>query len=119
MDIRSLKKQGYSDRAIARMSGLHRKTVKKYLEENILPTYKAINRENKLELFKNLIDGWLSQEDYQSTRIHELLIGQGFNGSYSTVRRYVETIKEKRDHVAYIRFETLPGQQAQVDFGDF
>jgi transposase len=104
---------------MARMSGLHRDTVKKYLEDGILPTYKAVNRENKLEAFKGLIDGWLSQQDYQATRIHELLLVQGFEGSYSTVRRYVETLKEKRDHVAYVRFETLPGQQAQVDFGDF
>jgi transposase len=28
-------------------------------------------------------------------------------------------LKAKRDHVAYVRFETLPGVQAQVDFGDF
>jgi transposase len=30
-----------------------------------------------------------------------------------------ENIKEQRDRIAYIRFETMPGQQAQVDFGDF
>ncbi len=31
----------------------------------------------------------------------------------------MKTIKEKRDRAAYIRFETMPGQQAQVDFVDF
>ncbi len=112
MDIRSLAKQGYSMRAIARMTGQHRETIKKYLEEGTLPIYKAVNREGKIEAYKGLIDGWLSQQDYQATRIYELLLIQGFQGSYHTARRYIKTLKEKRDHVAYVRFETLPGQQA-------
>lgn len=119
MDIRSLAKQGYSMRAISRMTGLNPRTVKKYLQEGALPTYKAVNRQSKLEEFKYLIDTWLSQQNYQASRIMELLRNQGFKGSYSTVRRYVKKLKDKRDHVAYVRFETMPGQQAQVDFGDF
>jgi transposase len=119
MDIRSLSKQGYSMRAISRMTGLNPRTVKKYLQENALPTYKAVNRQSKLEGFKELIEAWLKQQNYQASRVMELLRNQGFKGSYSTVRRYVKKLKNKRDHVAYVRFETMPGQQAQVDFGDF
>lgn len=119
MNIRSLEKQGYSKRAIARMVGLHRNTVDKYLTEGELPLYKKVNRKSNLDTFKPLILGWLSQENYQATRIHELLVCEGFEGSYDIVQRYVKTIKEKRDRVAYIRFETMPGQQAQVDFADF
>ena len=119
MDIRSLAKQGYSQRAIARTTGLSRSTVKKYLSDGTLPVYQAANRVSKIAPYKALIDGWLSQENYQATRIHELLLMQGYNGSYTTVRRYVGSIKEQRERVAYVRFETLPGQQAQVDFGDF
>ena len=119
MEIRSLAKQGYSCRQIARMSGLHRLTGKKYLTEDGLPVYKKVARKSKLEPFYSLIQGWLSQQDYQASRIHELVLGQGYQGSYDTVRRYVGSIKEQRDRTAYIRFETMPGQQAQVDFGDF
>lgn len=119
MDIRSLAKQGYTLRAIARMTGKHRDTVKKYLDEKALPVYHPICRASKLEPFKTLIEGWLGQQDYQATRIHELLLAQGFKGSYSIVKRHMGRLKEQRDRVAYVRFETLPGQQAQVDFGDF
>lgn len=119
MDIRSLAKKGHSRRQIAKMTGLNRRTVSKYLEEGTLPVYQQQQRQSKLESFKPLINGWLEQTDYQATRIHEMLIGEGFDGSYSTVRRYVESIKERRARKAYIRFETTPGQQAQVDFGDF
>ena len=119
MDIRSLAKQGYSERQIARMTGLHRKTVKKYLNETRLPVYQKTNRPGKLDTFHDLIEGWLSAQDYQATKIHELLIGQGYSGSYELVKRYVRNVKEQRDRKAYIRFETVPGAQAQVDFGDF
>lgn len=119
MNIKSLKKQGYSKRAIARMTGVHRDTVKKYLEEGELPIYKKNIRQSKLDTYKPLIEGWLSQENYQASRIYELLICEGFEGSYDVVQRHVKTIKEKRDRVAYVRFETMPGQQAQVDFADF
>lgn len=34
MEIWVLKRQGYSNRAIARKLGIHRKTVKKYVEAN-------------------------------------------------------------------------------------
>ena len=119
MDIRSLAKQGYSVRAISRMTGMHRRTVKKYLNEQNIPVYRQTERGGILKPYQDLIRDWLSQQDYQATRIHELLQGQGYTGSYNTVKRYVSGIKEQRDRVAYVRFETLPGQQAQVDFGDF
>lgn len=119
MDIRSLAKQGYTIRAISRKTGIHRKTVKKYLQEQNMPVYQPTKRESILKPYHSLIQDWLSQQDYQATRIHELLQGQGYTGSYNTVKRFVSGIKEQRDRVAYVRFETMPGQQAQVDFGDF
>jgi len=119
MDIRSLAKQGYSQREIEKMTGINRRTISKYLREGALPTYRKINRTSKLEPYYPLIEGWLKEQAFQATRIHELLIAEGFDGAYHTVRRYVKQIKEQRDRQAYIRFETMPGQQAQVDFGDF
>ena len=118
MDIKSLAKQGYKIRHIARITGLHRNTIKKYLE-GTLPVYKKSNRESCLKSYHGLIEGWLQQQNYQASRIYELLQTQGFKGSYDVVQRHVKKLKDKRDQVAYVRFETMPGQQAQVDFGDF
>ncbi len=119
MDIRSLNKQGYSNRQIARVTGVDRRTVGKYLKEDEKPMYKKIKRKSKLDEYKGLVESWLKQEDYQASRIYELLQVQGFAGSYDIVRRHVGKIKKHRDREAYIRYETMPGQQAQVDFGDF
>ena len=119
MDIWSLKRQGFSDSAIARRVGLDRRTVKKYLVNKEFPCYSAVNRKSDLEPYHKLIGDWLSQEDYQATRIHDLVLLQGYKGSYETVKRFVHKVKEKQGRLAYVRFETIPGLQAQVDFGDF
>jgi transposase len=119
MDIWSLNQQGLSNRAIARKLGLHRNTIKKHLEAEGFPRYSIVTRHSGLTPFHGMIKDWLSQDDYQGTRIWELVVQQGFEGSYETVKRFVRTVKEERSRVAYLRFETHPGRQAQVDFGDF
>jgi transposase len=119
MDIWSLKRQGFSNRAIGRRLGLDRRTVAKYVAHKELPKYRTGNRESGLKPYHQMIKDWLSHEDYQATRIHDLVTLQGYTGSYETVKRYVGKVKENRDRVAYVRFETNPGLQAQVDFGDF
>jgi len=119
MEIRSLAKQGYSHRQISVMTGLHRTTVKKYLQEGSLPVYRKKTRVSELEPYYGMINDWLQQQDYRATKVYDLLQLQGYGKSYDVVRRYVKTVKEQRDRTAYIRFETIPGQQAQVDFGDF
>ncbi len=43
----------------------------------------------------------------------------GFSGSYEIVKRAVHAVKEERQRIAYMRFETEPGFQSQVDFGEF
>jgi len=70
MDIRSLAKQGYSMRAIARLTGLHRETIKSYLKEGKLPTYRKQKRKiSVLNPYRSLIEGWLSQQNYQDSKI--------------------------------------------------
>src|SRR3989442_12409014 len=48
-----------------------------------------------------------------------MLRERGFAGSAVQVRRYVRTIRPAARAEAYLRLETLPGEQAQVDWGNF
>ena len=41
---------------------------------------------------------------------------EGYAGSYSSLRRFVARV-EKKSPVVYMRVETAPGEEAQVDFG--
>ena len=63
MERWGLKRQGYSNRAIARKLGLHRETVKKYLETRAFPEYRVVERKSALEptgwFYPELCRNWL------------------------------------------------------------
>jgi len=120
MDIFSLRKQGFSMRAIALKLGIHRNTVKKHLESSMLPSYNKTKRKSsKLDPYRQLVQDLLNEDDYKATWIYDRLRNIGFTGCYETVKKCVRRLKEQNTRLAYIRFETEPGLQAQVDFGDF
>lgn len=52
-----------------------------------------------------------------ATRIHDMLVERGYEGSLRTLRRYVLEARPAARHEAFLRVETLPGEQAQVDWG--
>jgi transposase len=120
MDIIAMHRNGYSIRKIAKLTGIHRRTVKRHLESNSFPTYKKEERKTSiLEPYTQIIRDYLDQDDYQATWIYDRMKRMGYAGSYDTVKIYVRTIKEQKTRLAYARFETEPGLQAQVDWGDF
>jgi len=120
MDIIALHRQGLSQRKIAKKLGFHRNTVKKHIESKALPTYsKSIRQNSILDSFCQLIDDYLAEDAYQATWIFDRLQKSGYQGSYKTVQKFVHSVKDRRRRLAYSRFETEPGLQAQVDCGDF
>lgn len=120
MDIKAMHRNGLSIRKIARATGLHRETVKHHLESDSFPEYhKGKRRESILDPFRKVIENYLEEDDYQGTWIFEKLTRMGYKGSYTTVKKVVRAIKGEKKRIAYIRFETEPGFQAQVDWGDF
>ena len=56
----------------------------------------------------------------RSTRLYDMVEARGYEGSKRQLRRYVKKIRP-RNHAqeAYLRMSTLPGEQGQVDWGDF
>jgi transposase len=93
MDILALDRQGYSVRAIARKLGIHRKTVRKYLEAGGPPVYRKEKRkETILDAYRPAIRDWLAQDSFQATWIYDRLRPLGYTGSYDTVREYVREV---------------------------
>lgn len=121
MDLLLLERKGLSQRQIAEKLGISRNTVKKYTENQGYPEErKTIQRKSLLDPFDGNIEFWLNEDlEYTATWIYDRLCNMDFTGSYEIVKRKVHKIKAERQRVAYMRFETEPGFQAQVDFGAF
>jgi transposase len=120
MDIMALHRQGHSMRFIARKLGLHRNTVKKFILGKRFPEYQREKRSvSILASYVRMIQDWLSQDNYRASWIFERLKPMGYSGGYDTVRKFVRPIKDHQTRLAYLRFETMPGLQAQVDWADF
>lgn len=51
-----------------------------------------------------------------ATRLYDMLRERGYGGSANTVRRYVKPLRPRKIPEAFLLIETLPGEQAQVDW---
>ena len=74
-----------------------------------------------MDPYSDRIEAYLKDDDgnHRATWIYDQLAKAGYTGSYETVKRSVHTVKSREQRLAYVRFETIPGEQAQVDFGEF
>ncbi|MCX4538276.1 IS21 family transposase [Streptomyces sp. NBC_01669] len=120
---------------IARETGLHRQTVRKYLSSQAPPgpprgSSRQGTQARVVTEVAPLIDAMLRAELLiKGTVVHERLVEQyGFAGNYQRVKLYLQ---EARPRIAaelgvgtdelrrlHRRFEVIPGAQAQVDWGD-
>ena len=122
LDIQLLHKQGHTKSEIARRLGLDRRTVQKYIDhpERINQPRKAGTRSSKVDAFTDQIAVYLQEDpEYRASAIYDRLKKSGYTGCYELVKRVVRSLKAEHNRKAYIRFETEPGHQAQVDFAEF
>jgi transposase len=118
-EIQELKRQGLSISQIAAHTGFNRRTVRKYLTHPGIPRYKArVPRPNKLAPFVPFIEQRLAAGVWNAVVLLRELREQGYTGGYTTLKDYLQPKREAARQVAVRRFETPPGQQAQVDWGE-
>jgi transposase len=140
MDVREILRQiraGESDRAIGRNLSINRATVKKYREwaqgegllEDDLPPIEEVQARlsarrsegpppqnvSSVEHYREQVVAWRAA-GVRMAAIYARLQEQGFEGSYSAVRRFVRQVEPPRIDVT-VRVERAPGEEAQVDFG--
>lgn len=117
--IRHMHNQGVPTVRIARELGLDRKTVRKAISEGEHPRGERQSRGSILDPYKGHIKQRLDKYDLTATRILGEIQAQGYPGSYTILRQYVQQLKGAKPKPAFVRFETEPGEQAQVDWSDF
>ena len=119
MKIREYRDKGLTKKATALRLGLDRKTVAKYWEgptdDPEKPRYEQRSKltDPYVEYITDRLDKW---PELTAERIHREIRKRGYTGSERTVRRYVAGLR-KKTYREYKPIETLPGEQAQVDWG--
>jgi transposase len=107
-----------SKKSIARSVGVSVQTVRKILKEDKARSYKRSRQGGgMLSPYKDFIRQRLAAVGYCARSIYEELVDQGYPGSYDTVKLFVRPLRREAQAVATVRFETPPGKQAQVDWG--
>ena len=119
MDIKLMHSQGLSIREIAKRSGRDRKTIAKYLQCQELPKYKPRQpRPSKLDPFKDYLKSRMAEGVFNANRLFSEIKALGYSGGKTILKDFVKPFRPLQKAQAVSRFETKPGEQAQVDFGE-
>ncbi len=104
---------------IARELGLHADTVRATLETARF-NVRTLVRPSQLDPHLDFLRTTLEQYPrLRATRLHEMIVARGYAGSLVQTRRAVRLLRPRPPAEAYLRLSTLPGEQAQVDWGHF
>ncbi len=117
-----------SGRQIAKTLGISRHSVAKALESERAPTY-TLNKPREapqLGSYKARIEelllenrGLPKKQHYTAHKIFQILQGEGYSGSESSVQGYaVQWRKAHRRPATFLPLEFEPGQDGQVDWGE-
>jgi transposase len=119
--IKHLHKEGVPKTRIARELGVNRRTVDRAINGDKEDGNKRESqpRGSILDPYKDYIRRRLDKYDLTATRIQREITEQGYPGSYTILRQYVQQLKKAKPKPAFVRFETEPGEQTQMDWSNF
>lgn len=115
--IHQLTKDGVFQAEIAHQLGCSTRTIRRQLALPA-PHPRTRQKPSKLDRYKSFIDARLNEDVWNASVIFQELLEQGFKGSCSLVRAYIQPKRALRPSKATMRFETCPGKQLQHDWGE-
>jgi transposase len=124
LEIRILARRGMSIRAIASELAISRNSVRKYLRGEAVQSAprRGPGRPRALSPYED----WLRRRIegaapivVPSPVLHREIAAMGYAGSERSVRRFCATIMPPAVQEPLVRFETAPGHQAQMDWGEY
>ena len=116
--IRELHARGMSKKAIARQLELDIKTVRKWLKKEWRRRRREL-AERGLDPHRSFLEARGPEVGFNGRVLERELREKGWDGHYATLARYVAPLRKawRGAPEAVVRYETDPGQQAQVDWG--
>ena len=113
-------REGWKIETAARRFGVHHSVVRRAIRDPEGAAEVSAPTPSALDPFKEHIVRRLTEHpDLTAVRLFMELQAAGFKGGIAQLRRYVAKVRAPRARKAYLRIETEPGEQAQVDWGSF
>lgn len=129
--VQKLKKHGTSNSVLSEMTGISDRTIRRISQEPPVTSVSSedfrkshpVGRPSQISAYENLIRSWLSEPRkpsdgaIKSVEIYTRLKEKGYTGGKTAVYDLVRRIRPKEPKVPLVRFEGLPGEFSQHDFG--
>lgn len=107
-----------SRRAIARHLGISQDTVARAVRSDRCPRRENGARGSIIDPYQDVLDAILARfPDLSGVRVLEKLRENGYRGQITVVRERLRELRSPRVREAFIKRETLPGVEAQADWG--
>jgi transposase len=116
MEIQKLHHDGVSVSEIARQLNLDRKTVRKYLRQ-APREYERKPKKWKVDPFRAYLRERWESGVMNASRLFVDIQKRGYAGGVTQVRAVLAPWRSEGQERAFVRFETAPGEQAQMDWG--
>lgn len=119
-EIHRLHHLDWAVRKIARTLRITRKTVNRYLDPG-RASGKRRPWPGKLDAYHELIRQFLEEDpEVKAPVVRQRLLERGFAGGITLVRGYLHQLRgPSKTRTPFVRFESLPGEQFQIDWGHF
>ena len=105
---------------IARQLGVHHGTVDRVLSQAGLPKVERAHRPSQLDPYLPFVVQTLKQYPrLTASRLYAMVRERGYTGGPDHFRHLMAHYRPRPEPEAYLRLKTLPGEQAQVDWGHF
>ena len=105
---------------IARQLGVHHNVVSRVLAQAGLPRLGAPSRPSQLDPFLPFIRQTLEKfPTLNASRLYAMARERGYRGGPDHFRHLIACHRPRPQAEAYLRLRSLPGEQAQVDWGHF
>jgi len=104
---------------IAAQLGVHHDSVERVLADEGQARVRLV-RPSILEPFLPLIHETLARyPKIRASRLHAMCVERGYRGAPDHFRHKIQGLRPRPAAEAFLRLRTLPGEQAQVDWGHF
>lgn len=118
-EIQELRRQGLSISRIKDMTGFARSTIRKHLDHPETPRFHSPRKgKSMLEPFVPYLRERTQAGVWNGVVLFRELRERGYTGGYTIITDYLRPLRRSAYETAVRRFETPPGHQAQVDWGE-